>query len=74
MHRGNRTSWAGVHWGSSLDNCAKITSKKKVLAQNNFVTVGVPDSLNRVVNSGMSARLHTGRFEGQPSKNIEKGW
>ena len=74
--RGKRTSEAGVHQGSSLDSRAKTTCQ--VFAPIHLVTIGIlPNvnsiSLNRVVRSAISARLHTGRLKSTWQK-AEKGW
>ena len=72
VRRGKRTSTAGVRLGSSLGSRAKTA--EKVFAPNHLVTVGIlPNvnsiSLNRVVNSVISARLRTGRLKDNPAKS-----
>ena len=72
VHRGKRTSEAGAHQGSSLDSRAEITWK--VFAPHHLVTNGIllnvnSISLNRVVDSAISARLHKGTLRENPVKS-----
>ena len=75
VHRGKRTSVAGVYLGSSLDSGAKTFWR--VFAPNHLLMIGILQnvnsiSLNRVVNSVISARLHTGRLRDNRAKSRRK--
>ena len=74
VRRGKRISEAGVHLGSSIDSRAKTSWK--VCALNHFVTISIlpnvnSTSLNRVVNSAISVRLHTSRLRVNPAKKTK---